>query len=238
MNDNADTFLFHLESSWREVLSGELEKPYIRELSVFVENEYKHSPITTFPPKQLIFNAFEQTPFDKVKVVILGQDPYHGPNQAHGLSFSVPKGVKPPPSLKNIFKELTEDLGVYHSLSSGCLIPWAKQGILLLNATLTVSEGKPLSHHKKGWERFTDAVIAAIYTKVDPVIFVLWGKSAQDKSSFLNREEKKSPHTTLIAAHPSPFSAHRGFFGCRHFSRINALLNKQNMLPIDWSLDH
>lgn len=234
MKNSSLPFLHDLEASWQEILRDELQKPYIQELSLFVESEYKNSPATIYPRKELIFNAFQQTPFDKVQVVILGQDPYHGPNQAHGLSFSVPKGVKLPPSLKNIFKELKEDLPCVSPLSNGCLIPWAKQGILLLNATLTVAQGKPLSHQKKGWERFTDAVIANIYKKNDPVIFVLWGNSAQEKTSFLI--DKKSPHTVLTAAHPSPFSANRGFFGCRHFSQINTLLNKQNKPSIDWCL--
>lgn len=225
---------FVLESSWQLQLQEELKKPYMLELAAFIEKEYA----TTFvyPPQELILNAFLQTPFDQVKVVIMGQDPYHGIGQAHGLCFSVPKGIKPPPSLQNIFKELEEDLHIAKP-NHGCLMDWAKQGILLLNATLTVKQSEPLSHHGRGWERFTDAAIHKLAEREDPVIFVLWGKSAQEKCRFLSPAGGgSSRHFVLTAAHPSPMSAHQGFFGSHHFSKINELLKKQGKEPIDWSL--
>lgn len=225
---------FELESSWHKVLQDELLQPYVIELATFIEKEYATSPSPIYPPKDLIFNALYQTPFDRVKVVIVGQDPYHGPGQAHGLSFSVPMGIKPPPSLQNIFKELKSDLNLFIP-NNGCLIPWAQQGILLLNATLTVRKGDPLSHHGIGWERFTDAIIRKLQQKEDSLIFVLWGKSAQDKGRFL-RESKNSRHFILTAAHPSPYSANNGFFGCRHFSKINELLIQQGKQPINWQI--
>lgn len=225
---------FILEPSWQRTLNDELKKPYLIQLAAFVEQERKFDgPI--YPSQDLVFNAFSQTPFDKVKVVILGQDPYHGHGQAHGLSFSVPKGVPLPPSLRNIYKELVDDIGI-PSPSHGNLLSWAKQGILLLNATLTVREGKPMSHHGKGWESFTDAVIKTLVARCDPVIFVLWGKSAQEKCRFIEQQVSLSPHSILTAPHPSPFSAHQGFFGCRHFSQINALLNRNGSMPIDWRI--
>lgn len=226
---------FALEPSWQDKLKDELHEPYMMELAAFIEKEYAAAPNGIFPPKNLIFNAFYQTPFDKVKILIMGQDPYHGPGQAHGLSFSVPKGVKLPPSLQNIFKELESDLQIPKP-SHGCLLSWAKQGVLLLNATLTVSQGEPLSHHGRGWERFTDAAVKKLAERSDPVIFVLWGKSAQDKCRFLQEERGKSRHFILTAPHPSPFSANNGFFGCRHFSQINDFLRKQGKEPIDWTL--
>ncbi len=177
---------FVLEPSWQYQLQKELQEPYIVELAAFVEKEYATAPAPIYPSKELIFNAFYQTPFDQVKVVIMGQDPYHGPRQAHGLSFSVPQGITPPPSLRNIFKELETDIHL-PSPKHGCLISWAKQGILLLNATLTVRQGQPMSHHGHGWERFTDAAIRKLEERKDPVIFVLWGKSAQDKCRFLKK---------------------------------------------------
>lgn len=228
---------FVLEKSWQALLREELEKPYMAELAAFVEREYATYPDAIYPPRDLIFNAFAQTPFDKVKVVIVGQDPYHGPGQAHGLSFSVPIGVPAPPSLQNIFKELKEDIGMPIP-SHGCLLSWAKQGVLLLNASLTVRKSEPLSHHGRGWERFTDAVIQKLLEREDPLILVLWGKSAQDKCHFV-KEHLSQPitrHVMLTAPHPSPFSAHSGFFGCRHFSKINELLIKQNKDPIEWDL--
>lgn len=227
---------FILEPSWQNVLSYELSKPYLLELAAFIEKEYASTPTSIYPPKNLIFNAFYQTPFDQVKVFVMGQDPYHGPGQAHGLSFSVPKGVKPPPSLQNIFKELETDIQLPRP-NHGCLLSWAKQGVMLLNATLTVRQGEPLSHHGKGWERFTDAVVHKLMERKDPVIFVLWGKSAQDKCRFLQNASTPSNHYILTAAHPSPFSANNGFFGCRHFSKINELLVKMGKKPIDWSLE-
>ena len=226
---------FVLETSWQHQLQEELQKPYVTELAAFVEKEYATAPVPVYPPKELIFNAFYQTPFDKVKVLIMGQDPYHGPGQAHGLSFSVPKGIKPPPSLQNIFKELETDVHIpkpHH----GCLISWAQQGVLLLNATLTVRQGEPMSHHGRGWERFTDAAVRKLEERKDPVIFVLWGKSAQDKCRFLRQEGIPSRHFILTAAHPSPYSAHHGFFGCRHFSKVNEYLEKQKKEPIQWAL--
>jgi uracil-DNA glycosylase len=225
---------FHLEASWHKVLKEELQKPYIAQLAAFVEKEYAASKTPIYPPKDLIFNAFNTTPFQKTQVVIVGQDPYHGPGQAHGLSFSVPPGIPLPPSLQNIFKELKTDLNVSMP-KTGCLIPWAKQGVLLLNATLTVRQGEPMSHHGIGWEQFTDAAIYALSQREDPVIFVLWGKSAQDKCRFLRTPSNHD--YILTAAHPSPFSAHHGFFGCRHFSKINQLLEQQGKEPIQWALD-
>ncbi len=214
-----------LESSWKEVLSDELKKPYMTDLAAFVRQEReKYGNI--YPPKELVFNALNLTPYEKVRVVIVGQDPYHGPGQAHGLCFSVPKGVEPPPSLKNIFKEIRDDLGL-DIPKHGCLLKWAEQGVLLLNATLTVRESSPLSHHKKGWEQFTDAIIRKIAEKKNPVIFVLWGRNAQEKCKDIDQH-----HIILKAAHPSPLSAYNGFFGCRHFSKINEFLDN----PIDWKL--
>lgn len=225
---------FVLETSWQQVLAEELSQPYIAQLAALVEREYTTSPVPIYPPKELIFNAFKKTPFDAVQVVIIGQDPYHGPGQAHGLCFSVAKGVKAPPSLQNIFKELHSDLGISIP-THGCLTSWAEQGVLLLNATLTVRQSEPLSHHGFGWERFTDAVIHKLSERKDPVIFVLWGKSAQEKCRFL---KTNAPHDyVLMAPHPSPFSAHNGFFGCRHFSKVNQLLLAQGKPTIRWELE-
>ncbi len=226
---------FILEKSWQKALEDELSKPYLIHLAAFLEKEYTHSPVPIYPPKDLIFNAFYQTPFDDVKVVIVGQDPYHGKQQAHGLCFSVPHGISPPPSLQNIFKELEADVGCPKP-NHGCLLSWAKQGILLLNATLTVREGDPMSHHRRGWENFTDAVIRSLAEKKEFVIFVLWGKSAQDKCRFLQSPEIEKKHPILTAAHPSPLSAHNGFFGCRHFSTINTLLEKKEKKTISWAI--
>lgn len=223
--------IFTLEPSWKKALSDELQLPYIASLAAFVEQERQQS-VPVYPPRELVFNAFLMTPFDQVKVVIMGQDPYHGPGQAHGLSFSVPKGISAPPSLQNIFKEQQTDLDIPLP-THGCLIHWAKQGVLLLNATLTVRQGEPMSHHGRGWERFTDAVIRCLCARKEPLIFVLWGKSAQEKCKHL---ASHSHHHILTAPHPSPFSAHGGFFGCRHFSKINSLLEKQGLSPIDWVL--
>lgn len=223
---------FELEPSWNEALKEELRKPYLLELKAFVERERAQGNIV-YPPAELVFNAFWKTPFDKVRVVIVGQDPYHGPGQAHGLCFSVPDGVANPPSLQNIYKELQNDLSIAPS-KQGCLISWAKQGVLLLNATLTVRQGTPLSHHGKGWEQFTDAVIRRLSILDRPIAFVLWGKSAQQKYSHAVDPRGTSKHLILKAAHPSPLSAHQGFFGCRHFSQINAFLEKNGLKPIDW----
>lgn len=224
--------LFELEPGWKRVLGDQLNLPYVSTLAAFVEKE-RFQGLPVYPPRELVFNAFRKTPLDKVKVLIMGQDPYHGPGQAHGLSFSVPMGVPPPPSLQNIFKELNSDLGVPIP-NHGCLSAWADQGVMLLNATLTVRQGEPMSHHGKGWELFTDAVIAKLAERDDPVIFVLWGKSAQEKCHHLKVQPKQ--HSILTAPHPSPFSAHNGFFGCRHFSKINTLLEKQGKAAIDWKL--
>lgn len=230
-----DFLPFALEPSWQKVLMDELQKPYLVELASFVKNE-RFLGKKIYPPEELVFNAFAQTPYDKVRVVIVGQDPYHGAGQAHGLSFSVPKGVKLPPSLQNIFKELHEDLQV-PAPSHGCLLKWTEQGVLLLNATLTVMEKEPMSHHNRGWERFTDAAIRQLALKKEPLIFVLWGKNALDKCNHVAELKQNKQHTILTAAHPSPFSAHSGFFGCKHFSKINQILTEHGQRPIDWSLD-
>lgn len=221
--------MMKLEKSWYQVLKEEIEKPYIQELKQFLESEQKKA--TVYPPEPLVFNAFSQTPFEKVKVVIVGQDPYHGPGQAHGLSFSVPCGIEPPPSLKNIFKELQTDVG-FTPTKTGCLTPWAKQGVLLLNATLTVQANTPRSHYGKGWEDFTDAVVKTLYARREPLVFVLWGRSAKEKIDRLHLAPN-SHHLILTAAHPSPLSAYNGFFGCGHFSKINEFLKKE---PINWQL--
>jgi len=226
---------FELEPSWQNVLKDELNKPYMAQLAAFVEKQ-RALGREVYPPKELVFNAFWQTPYDKVRVVIVGQDPYHGPGQAHGLSFSVPKGVQPPPSLKNIYKELSESVS-FHPPGHGCLLHWAKQGVMMLNATLTVSRGEPTSHAGKGWERFTDAVIAALGRRKDPIIFVLWGRFAKDKCQNVLKDIETQQHTVLTAAHPSPFSANNGFFGCGHFAKINQILAEKNQPSIEWALD-
>lgn len=226
---------FELGDSWNAALADYLQLPAVAHLAAFVEAE-RASGIPIYPEREFVFHAFKKTPFDKVKVVILGQDPYHGPGQAHGLCFSVPKGVNLPPSLKNIYKELVADLGLPMP-SHGCLDAWAEQGVLLLNTTLTVRQGEPLSHYGKGWEAFTDAVVAKLKERQDPVVFVLWGSSAQDKCRQLTVYENPSRHHILIAPHPSPLSAHRGFLGCGHFSKINAILAGQGKSPIDWGVD-
>lgn len=223
---------FNLSLSWRMRLEEEFAQPYFKQLLDFVESEYETYP-GVYPPKDLIFNALNSTPFERVKVVVVGQDPYHGPGQAHGLAFSVNNGVKLPPSLKNIYKELERDLKI-PSCRNGSLQNWANQGVLLLNATLTVREGKPLSHHKKGWERFTDAVIRLLGERADPVIFLLWGKSAESKMSVLTEKQKKHHHF-LVSSHPSPLSAYQGFLGCGHFSKANFLLNQMGKSTIQWS---
>lgn len=219
-----------IEASWKEMLKSEFTKPYFLQVATHLKTE-KLTGTTIYPPGQMIFNAFTQTPFDKVKVVILGQDPYHNPNQAMGLSFSVPDGVPPPPSLVNIYKELHTDIGMPIP-KTGNLTPWAKQGVLLLNAILTVRANEPASHSKIGWMHFTDAVIKKISDEKTNVVFVLWGKFAQDKQVLIDATK----HHILKAAHPSPLSAHNGFFGCKHFTRINQLLMKDGLDPIDWNL--
>jgi len=218
-----------IEDSWKEVLSDEFQKPYFQALKQFLTEE--RAQHTIYPPGKLIFNAFDQTPFSKVKVVLLGQDPYHGSGQAHGLCFSVPRGISAPPSLVNIFKEIKDDMGIPIPMH-GNLESWSKQGVLLINATLTVRANTPLSHHKKGWETFTDRVIELLSEKKNGVVFLLWGNNAKVKEQLID----SSKHFVLKAAHPSPFSAFNGFFGCKHFSKTNELLIKQSLEPIDWKL--
>lgn len=224
---------FELDPSWHQVLDDELTQPYIAQLAAFVERERIIGTIPIYPPRELVFNAFKCTPYEKVKVLIIGQDPYHGPQQAHGLSFSVPEGIPPPPSLVNIFKELNSDLEMPIP-QHGCLLSWAKQGVMLLNSTLTVRQNQPMSHSKKGWERFTDAVVDRLVNRKEPLVFVLWGKSAQTKCKALNAVSHK--HLILTAPHPSPLSAYQGFFGCGHFSKINEFLVKNAQVPIKWEL--
>lgn len=226
---------FELEASWQKILREELHSPYLAELAAFIEAERAGS-VPVYPPEELVFNAFSKTPFKDVKVVILGQDPYHGPGQAMGLSFSVPRGVAFPPSLKNIFKELKTDIGI-ESPTHGCLSEWAEQGVLMLNAMLTVRQSSPLSHQKKGWERFTDAVIKKLFERETPVVFLLWGKYAQDKCIHLSQGSDQQRHLLLKAPHPSPFSAHQGFLGCRHFSKANDFLIEHGIKPIDWKIN-
>lgn len=216
-----------IEESWKSVLHPEFEKPYLKELVDFIKIEYQTQ--TVYPPGRMIFNAFNWCPLDKVKVVIIGQDPYHGPNQAHGLCFSVQDGIKLPPSLKNIFKEIESDMGNTIP-ESGNLERWAKQGVLLLNATLTVRAHNAGSHQKKGWEQFTDEVIRTVSAQKENVVFLLWGAFAQAKSELIDN----SKHHILKAAHPSPFSVHRGFFGCRHFSQTNDFLRSKGVGEIVW----
>lgn len=220
-----------LEPGWLKVLEEEFEKDYMKSLKSFLLKE-KESGHTIYPKNSEIFNAFNHTPFDEVKVVLLGQDPYHGDGQAHGLSFSVQKGIAVPPSLKNMYKELETDIEGFKIPGHGNLTQWADQGVLLLNATLTVRARQPGSHQGKGWEIFTDRVITELSAKKTGLVFLLWGRYAQNKSLLI--DEKK--HTILKAAHPSPFSAYNGFFGCKHFSMTNATLKKQGLKPIDWNI--
>ena len=220
-----------IEPSWKEQLSNEFGSSYFSRLKDFLISERTKGK-AIYPPGQKIFSAFDFTPFDHVKVVMLGQDPYHGPGQAHGLCFSVPDGVPPPPSLVNIFKELNSDLGIPIP-KKGNLEKWAKQGVLLLNATLTVQANQAGSHQGKGWENFTDAVIRTISERKKGVVFILWGKYAQAKETLIDATK----HFILKAPHPSPFSANSGFFGCRHFSKANEILKQQGLQPIDWRLE-
>jgi uracil-DNA glycosylase len=219
-----------IEASWKEVLSNVFNSTYFLQTAAHIKTEIA-TGANIFPAGNAIFNAFNQTPFNNVKVVILGQDPYHGSGQAMGLSFSVPKGVKPPPSLVNIFKELKSDIGLPIP-TQGDLTPWAKQGVLLLNAVLTVRENEPASHAKIGWMHFTDAVIRKISDEKKGVVFLLWGKFAEQKQTLID----ETKHFVLKAAHPSPFSADKGFFGCKHFSKTNELLAKQGLQVIDWHI--
>lgn len=216
-----------IEKSWQEVLQTEFDKPYFENLVGFVKQEYASN--TIFPPAGQIFNAFNTCPFNNVKVVILGQDPYHGPGQAHGLCFSVNDGIQFPPSLQNIFKEITADLGI-PAPKTGNLTRWAEQGVLLLNATLTVRASQAGSHQGRGWEEFTDAVIKTISEKAENVVFILWGSYAIKKKSLINAAK----HCILTAPHPSPLSSYRGFFGCKHFSQTNTYLTSKGRTPIEW----
>ncbi|WP_210464571.1 uracil-DNA glycosylase [Rufibacter roseolus] len=216
-----------IESSWQQVLHDEFEKPYFQNLIEFVKSEYSTTEV--YPPGKQIFHAFDECPFDQVRVVILGQDPYHGPRQANGLAFSVAEGIRTPPSLLNIFKEIEADLGKPIP-RSGNLERWAEQGVLLLNATLTVRAHQAGSHQKKGWEEFTDAVIKKVSDLKENVVFLLWGAYAQKKGLII--DEKK--HLVLKAAHPSPFAADKGFFGTSHFSKANAYLREHGLPEIDW----
>lgn len=218
---------FELNKDWKTVLSKEIAQPYFKELLAFLVNEYKSKRI--FPPKELVFNAFNYCPFNQVKVVIIGQDPYHGLGQANGLSFSVNDGMKFPPSLVNIFKALENDLDEPIPIS-GNLERWAKQGVLMLNATLTVEEAKAGSHQGKGWEQFTDKVIELISEQTTNTVFMLWGAFAQQKTSLIDEEK----HLVLKAVHPSPLSAYRGFLTCKHFSKANAYLKQHQTSTIDW----
>lgn len=222
-----------IESGWLQILDGLFDKPFMANLRKFLINEKTEGHVI-YPPGKEIFNAFNTTPFDKVKVVILGQDPYHGVGQAHGLCFSVRKGIKPPPSLVNIYKELAADLGPdkFTIPNHGDLTKWAEQGVLLLNTVLTVRAHQALSHRNQGWEEFTDNVIKLLNEKKDKVIFVLWGGPAQTKIKLIDSNK----HIILTSAHPSPLSAYRGFFSCKHFSKINTCLQQQGRQPIDWQV--
>lgn len=219
------------DNDWDEQLREEVDKPYFNDLRYALAKEYKLH--TVYPSKENLFQALKLTSYEHTKVVILGQDPYHGPGQAHGLSFSVMPGVRIPPSLVNIYKELHSDLGVPIP-SNGYLVPWAKQGVLLLNTVMTVRDGQANSHKGLGWERFTDAVIEKLNEREKPVVFILWGSHAQKKGAFIDRHK----HLVLESVHPSPLSAHRGFFGSRPFSKANAFLASQGMEPIDWTLSN
>ncbi len=218
-----------IEEKWYEVLKGEFESPYFIDIKTFLIEEKRQHIV--FPPSPLIFNAFNLTPFENVKVVILGQDPYHNIGQAHGLAFSVPDNIQKPPSLQNIFKELNQDLGISIPLN-GNLEKWAKEGVLLLNASLTVRAHEAASHAKIGWQRFTDAAIKALSEHKQNLVFILWGNYAIAKENLIDHNK----HLILKTVHPSPLSASRGFFGCRHFSKTNEYLIKNNITPIDWSL--
>lgn len=221
-----------IEKGWGSILEEELKKPYIASLKEFLASESQRGAVI-YPPAEKVFLSLLYTPFEKVKVVIMGQDPYHGPGQAHGLSFSVEPKEPLPPSLKNIYKELVADVGIPYP-EHGSLISWATQGVLLLNATLTVREGEPKSHYGKGWEMFTDAIISKLCKREDPLVFVLWGRSAGEKCERI-LSQNNHPHAVLKAAHPSPFSMMK-FFGCRHFSKANSFLEGWGKDPIDWRI--
>lgn len=216
-------------NSWDLYLKDEISKPYFKELIKYIKKEYQEK--TIYPPKNEIFNAFRYTPYEKIKVVIIGQDPYHGENQAEGLSFSVSNNVKRPPSLQNIFKELENDLNIKIS-NNNSLIPWAKEGVLLLNAVLTVEKGKPASHQKKGWEIFTNEIIKIINEKKTPVVFILWGTYARNKKNIITNKI----HYIIESPHPSPFSAYNGFFGSKPFSKTNEFLKHNDIKEINWKI--
>jgi uracil-DNA glycosylase len=218
-----------IKNDWPLYLENEFNAPYMVELQAWLEDKYKVE--TVYPEKEHIFNALNYTSYEQTKVVILGQDPYHGPQQAHGLSFSVQPGIKIPPSLKNIYKELEADVGAPIP-DHGSLVSWARQGVLLLNAVLTVEKGQPNSHQGMGWERFTDAVIAVMNEREKPVVFMLWGKYAQEKAGAIDTDK----HLVISSAHPSPFAARKGFFGSKPFSRANAFLENTGSEPIDWNI--
>lgn len=218
-------------NTWTEALGEEKQKPYFQQILQQVHNE-RMAGKTIYPPQNAVFSAFALTEFSDVKVVILGQDPYHGPNQAHGLAFSVKPPVAPPPSLVNIYKELTQDIAGFQTPKHGYLIDWAKQGVLLLNTVLTVQQGMAHSHAKIGWEVFTDKVIEQLNHHRENLVFLLWGSHAQKKGQFIDR----SRHCVLTSVHPSPLSAHRGFFGCQHFSKTNAYLSEKGIIEINWQL--
>ncbi|MEZ5037705.1 MAG: uracil-DNA glycosylase [Chitinophagales bacterium] len=220
-----------LENTWKQQLTEEFDKPYFSALMQFLAQE-KENGKTIFPKENNIFNAYNSTPFNKVKVVIIGQDPYHGTNQAHGLSFSVQNGIKPPPSLVNIYKEIKNNYPDFEIPNHGNLETWAKQGVLLLNSILTVEANKAASHQKRGWEHFTDASISKISKNREGIIFLLWGNFAQQKANLIDEQR----HFILKAAHPSPFSAYNGFFGCQHFEKANQLLKQQGKEAINWQL--
>ncbi|MBP1573104.1 MAG: uracil-DNA glycosylase [Oscillospiraceae bacterium] len=221
--------MVRIGNDWDEIIGSEFQKPYYLKLREFLKKEYASGRV--FPEKENIFNALKTTPYKSVKAVIIGQDPYHEVGQAHGLCFSVQKGCKIPPSLKNMYKELYDDLGIAPA-SHGELTSWAKQGVLLLNAVLTVREGQANSHKGKGWEEFTDAVIKKLNEHSKPVAFILWGANAKAKAQFITAPQ----HKVFSAAHPSPLSAYNGFFGCRHFSKVNTFLSENDVVPIDWTI--
>lgn len=230
-SSSSQTLSSRIEAGWQRVLNEEFGSPYMQDLKRFLTQE-KNKGQKIYPPAPSIFTAFNTTPWDKVRVVILGQDPYHGPGQAHGLCFSVPAGIPHPPSLKNIFKEIKNDLGLPIPVN-GDLTSWARQGVLLLNATLTVLDGQAGSHQNKGWEKFTDTVIKKLSDQKSGLIFLLWGRYARNKMALIDTQK----HHVLESAHPSPLSAHAGFFGCKHFSLTNTFLSNQGSEPIDWRLD-
>ena len=221
--------MVHLGNEWDEILREEFESDYYRRIRAILKKEYAEYEI--YPPKEDIFNALRYTSYSDVKAVLLGQDPYHGPGQARGLCFSVRPGVEPPPSLKNIFRELETDMGL-EPPTSGCLTPWAQEGVLLLNTTLTVRRGQANSHKNLGWTQFTDAVIRKLNDRTQPIVFLLWGGNARSKRELITNPQ----HLVLETVHPSPLSAYNGFFGCRHFSQCNEFLMKNGVAPIDWTL--